>query len=68
MEIFWIVEGGEERFYLDISKLTLGCPHHLPHIFTIKVNISIEIYEKSSYISIKIQKKLRVLINVNKSK
>jgi hypothetical protein len=38
---------------------------HLPQIYTIKVNISIEIYEKSSYFSIQIEKKLRVWINLD---
>ncbi len=44
------MEGGGGRFYLDFSLLTLGFPDHLPQISTIKVNILIEICEKSSYL------------------
>ncbi len=52
------MEGGEGRFYLDFSKLTLGYINP-PQISTTKVNVSFEINAKSSYFSIEIKKKSR---------
>jgi hypothetical protein len=59
------VEGGEGRFFLNFSKLTLGFCHHHAQISTFIVVIPIKIFEKLSYFLIEIKKKLRVLINLD---
>jgi hypothetical protein len=69
----WKVVG--EGFTLTFLNLPWASPDHLPQISTIKVNIAIEICEKSSYFSIEIETKIEkstkitnVSISIEKSR
>ncbi len=52
----WKVVG--EGFTLTFISLPWAFPHHLPQISTTKINIPIEIYQKSSYFLIEIEKNI----------